>query len=400
MSTKPNKPNPRRRQQRAITRNQIQQLLRMADEDDNAARECVGPREAMQLSTYFACIRNISEDCAKLPLILYEQNGEERTRATGDPLYKLLRDEPNADMTAFTLRSVATAHAVGWGNGYIEIERTGTGRPFSLYPLYPEDVTPVRVNGKIIYEVRIPGMDVVPLEARNVIHISGLGYDGIIGYSPAYLARQSLGVSIASQKFVGSFYGNGTALSGAIEHPGKLTPKALENLRASFSARHSGSKNAFKTMILEEGMKYQSMGIPPGDAQLVESRQFEVEDICRWFRMPPHKVGHLLRAQGWSTLEQTNMDYLTDTLMPWLVRWEQEINRKLVQGENQYTEHLVEALLRSDTTGRYAAYRTAIEAGFMSRNEARVRENLNPVEGLDEFIIPANMQTSSSANGV
>lgn len=374
-------------QSRALTKQWLEQLLGDAI-TATASGEKVGPRESLHLSAYYACIRNIGEDVAKLPLIVYEQLDRGKKRRPDLPIYSILHDAPNAEMTSFTFRSVLTSHSIGWGNGYAEIERNGIGEPVALWPLIPEDVTPKRVNGRIVYEVRRNGASPDTLESDQMFHIPGLGYDGLVGHSPAWLAAQSIGIALATQKFSGSFFGNGAWMSGALKHPAKLSNQGLENLRSSIKARHAGAENAFGILILQEGMDWVNTSIPPKDALLVDSRYFDVEDICRWFRMPPHKVGHLLRAQGWSTLEQTNIDYLTDTLMPWLVRWEQEIKRKLIRKPGLFSEHLVDGLLRADTTTRYTAYKTAIDARFMTPNEVRERENMNPIEGGDELQIP------------
>lgn len=383
------------KRERALTKQIIETMI--GESMSSAAGEKVGPRESLHLSVYYACMRNIAEDAAKLPLILYEQMDRGKKRRPDLPLYHVLHDSPNAEMTSFTFRSVLTAHAIGWGNGYAEIERNGNGEALALWPLVPEHVNVKRLGGEIIYEKQQPGQSPVLLTSDQVFHIPGLGYDGLIGHSPAALARESVGMALATQKFNGAFFSNGTWLSGVVKHPSRLKPAAMENLRTSLKSKHAGADNAFSLMILEEGMDYAQTGIPPRDAQLIELCQFQVEDICRWFRMPPHKVGHLLRAAGWSTLEATNADYLTDTLMPWLARWEQEIRRKLIRTPNVFAEHLVEGLLRADTLTRYQAYKTALDGQFMTPNEVRERENMNPVPWGDEPVIPQGAATKDEA---
>jgi HK97 family phage portal protein len=363
--------------------------------------ESVTETTALGLSVYFDCIRAIAEDVAKLPLILYRRLERGKERFQGHPVYRLLHDAPCPESTAFAFRETLTAHALGWGNGYAEIQRDGSGKVVALWPIDPSTVTVMRNDYKeIVYEVRNEVGDKTVLSADSVLHVHGLGYSSLVGYSVAKLARSSLGGAIAAQKYAGSFFGNGAMPTGVLQHPGALSDKALKHLRESWAERHGGAGNAHKPAILEEGMSWNNTTIPPEDAQLLETRQWHVEDICRWFRVPPSKVGHLLRAQGWSTLEQTNADYLTDSLMPWLVRWEQEIARKLIPDQDRETlfvEHLVDALLRTDTQVRFAAYGSAILNGWMSRNEVRERENLNPADGLDEFLQPTAAQTVSQA---
>jgi HK97 family phage portal protein len=363
--------------------------------------ESVSETSALGLSVYFNCIRVIAEDVAKLPLIVYRRLDRGKERSPGHPLYRLLHDEPCPESTAFSFRETLTAHALGWGNGYAEIQRDGSGRPVALWPIDPSSVEVKRNDAEqIVYEVRDQYGQTTVLSPSSVLHVHGLGYSGLMGYSVARIGRTSLGSALAAQKHTAAFFGNGASPGGVLEHPGALSDKAMKHLRESWTARHGGADNAHKPAILEEGMKWHTVGIPPEDAQLLETRQWQVEDVCRWFRVPPHKIGHLLRAQGWSTLEQTNLDYLTDTLMPWLVRWEQEIQRKLIgiTDSGLFAEHLVDAILRADTQTRFAAYAVGVTNGWLSRNEVRAIENLNPVDGLDEYFQPTTVQTLEQAD--
>jgi HK97 family phage portal protein len=391
----------KRKQKRSSLQRPEQWLVNALGAAKDVSGESVSETSAMSLSVYYDCIRVLSEDVAKLPLLLYRRLDRGKERFAGHPLYRLLHDEPCPESSAFALRETLTAHALGWGNGYAEIQRDGSGRVVALWPIDPSTVTVERSDaGQLQYVVRNEVGDKTTLRPDSILHIHGLGFSGLVGYSVARVARSSLGSAIATQKHASAFFGNGASPGGVLQHPGALSDKALTHLRESWAERHGGAENAHRPAILEEGMTWHAMSIPPEDSQLLETRQWQVEDICRWFRVPPHKVGHLLRATGWSTLEQTNADYLTDSLMPWLVRWEQEISRKLIapqERESLFVEHLVDALLRTDTNSRFAAYAVAVTNGWMSRNEVRERENLNPAPDLDEFLMPSGAQTIAQA---
>lgn len=372
-------------------------LLGVVDPDDNVAGVEITERNALSIAAVFACVRAIAEDVAKLPLIVYRTSGEsDRARVPNHPLYRLLHNTPNPEMTSFDLRSTVTAHALLWGNGYVEIERDGTGRPRALWPMEPDRVAVRRssVDGSIIYVYADPSDGVRrTLFADDVVHVRGLGYDGLVGYSVVYWARKSLGVTAAAERYGASFFGNSSIPKGVLEHPGKLGETAQANLRKSWERNHGGGpKNANRVGILEEGMKFHALTIPPEDAQFLETRQFQIPEVCRWFRMPPHKVADLTRAT-FSNIEHSSLEYVGDTLMPWLVRWEQEILRKcFMQSERSlFVEHLTAALLRGDMKSRNESYAIGRQWGWLSANDVRRMENLNAIEGGDVYLSPTNM---------
>jgi hypothetical protein len=239
----------------------------------------------------------------------------------------------------------------------------------------------------------------VILPQEKVLHLRGLG-DGLMGWSIIRLAKASIGLAMAQEKNSESFFGNSSVPSGVLKVKKKLDPKSIDNLRKSWEALHGGPENKHKIAILEEDMEFNPMSINPDDAQFLESREFSVEEICRWFRMPPHKVGHLKRATGWSTLEVTNTDYVIDTLMPWTERWEQEIQRKLIPKSEKslYVEHLFDGMLRGDSAARSTLYREQFNIGALSQNDIREMENRNPIgpEG-DTYYVPLNMVPSEIA---
>lgn len=348
----------------------------------------VSPATSMTLSTYYACLRCIAEDVGKITLHLYEgQDGDGRRKslATSNPIYRLLRWQPCPETTSQTFRETLTGNALGWGNGYAEIQRTATGKPVALWPIHPSRVRIQRIDGQIWYDVMSSEWQAgatVRLPAEDVLHIHGVGEDSVSGLSIARLAAESVGLGLAMQDFGASYFGNGSHTGVLLIHPGKLTEQAEDRLRTSWAKMHAGPENAHKVGVLQEGMKIEKTSIPPNEAQFLEGRQFQVEEVCRWFRMPPHKVQHLLRAT-FSNIEHLDIEYVRDTLMPWLVRWEHELCRKLLTESEQerYTaRHDTSELMRGDSAARANYLRSMISTGAMSINEARDMEGLNPVQ--------------------
>lgn len=350
----------------------------------------VSPDGAMALAAYWACIRSISEDVGKLPLITYgriEPRG--KRREIQHPCYSLLHDAPNQDMSAMSFRETLTGWALGWGNGYAEIVRNSRGRVTSLYPIHPSRVVIKRdEQGELVYDVRseqqllIEGnrsFAIVRLRQPDMLHLRGPG-NAYYGYSVAQLGAESLGLSLAAQTFGASFFGNGTHVSGVLKHPGELGDKALEHLRESWQELYQGPEQAHKPAILEEGMEWQALSIPPEQAQFLQTREFQIAEVARWFRMPPHKIQHLANAT-YTNIEHQALEYVVDTLQPWLVRWEQELKRKLFSKEpNTFAEHLVLGLLRGDQATRSAYYRERFYLGTLSPNDIRELENENPIQ--------------------
>lgn len=354
----------------------------------------VNEATALTYSVVFACVRNISEDIAKLPLILYKRlKPQGKERADTLDLYRLLKDAPNEEMSSMDFRQAVMVDVLLGGNGYAEVIRNGASVVVALQKICRSRVTPKRNDaGRIVYMVKQSGGEDATIAAENMLHIRGMG-DGLVGYSVIKLAKECIGLAMAAENSASSFLGNNSLPSGVLELVGKMKPEAIANLRTSWEAMHSGPKNKHKIAILEEGMKFNPLSVTPGDAQFLESRQFQVEDVARWFRMPPNKIGDRTRAQGWSTVEATNVDYVTDTLMPWAERWEQEIQRKLIPttARDLFAEHLFDALLRGDTAARAAFYTAQFNVGAMSSNDIRESENRNPVEGGSTYFISSQL---------
>ena len=362
----------------------------------STAGETVTPTTAMSLSAYYAAVRNISEDVGKLPFRVYRAlEGGGRVLASDLPAAALLYSAPNREMTAITFREVITAHALGWGNGYAEIVRNMLGDPVALYPIHPQFVQAVRTDdGGIAYRVTMPKHPYHEVPAEDMLHVKGLGPDGLVGWSVARFAAECLGAAIAAQKFAGSFYGNGSVAGGVLEHPRALTPEARKNLRASWEGLHRGAAKANRIAILEEGMKFNAISVNPRDAQFIEGRAFQILEIARWFRIPPHMIGDLSRAT-FSNIEEMGISYVNDTLMPWLVRWEQECTRKLLPArEGAFAKFTVQALMRGNAVARADYYTRLFNMGALTINEIRGLEEINPMGAAgDEHFMQVNMTT-------
>ena len=363
-----------------------------------ASGETVTADSALRQPIVWACVRVIAEDVASLPLKVYGRRDDGgREEITTHPVARLLHTEPNVEMSPFTFMETLTSHVLLYGNAYVEIERNGAGHPVALWPLIPERMTVLIIDGEITYEYRGAGLGSVQFTRDKIIHVKGLGSDGVMGYSPIAYARETIGMAKAMEKSGGSFFANSSRPSGVLSHPGRLTEDASRRLRQSWDTVHTGSANTGRTAVLEEGMKWQTLSIPNQDSQWLEARQFALQDICRIYRVPPHLVQDLSRAT-FSNIESQQIAYLQHTLMPWLRRWEQELTRKLLPGLNgsMYVEFLSDAVLRGNTTERFDAYKTARETGWLSINEIRRRENLNPIDGGDGYIQPLNFSVVGS----
>lgn len=353
----------------------------------------VTPHSSLQTAAVYACIRILAETVASLPLPIYQRlpDGGKR-RAVDHPLYTILHDQPNGEMSSFEFREVLMAHLLLWGNAYAEIERTQGGRVAGLWPLRPDRMQVVRVDGDLGYAYRQNEKEApVGLAAANVLHLRGLGGDGIVGYSPIELMRRPIGLAMATEKFGSKFYSNSARPGLILTHPGVLGDEAYNNLLSSWETRHQGLDNAHRIAILEEGMSVEQVGIPPQDAQYLETRKFQVTEIARMYRVPPHMLADLERAT-FSNIEHQSLEFVMHSVRPWLVRWEQGMQRQLLMGDQRYfAEFLVDGLLRGDIASRYQAYATGRQNGWLSANDVRRLENMNPIDGGDTYLVPLNM---------
>jgi HK97 family phage portal protein len=358
----------------------------------------VGPESALELGAYFACLRIVSQHVAMLPLWVYRRKERGKDKLIDHPVSQLLHNAPNPWMSAFSLRETLTHYAMGWGNGYALIERDGSGavqgRPVALWPVHPSRLRAETEGQEFWYQYFPLSGETRLLDPMDVLHIHGIGGDGLTGYSVAHNARRALGIGLATEEYGGAFFGNGVWGSGALKSPGPLKDKAKEFLKESLKELRAGPSNAFHPLLLEEGLEWQQLQIPPEDAQFLQTRNFTVQEIARWFGVPPHKIGHLEHAT-FSNIEHQAIEYVQDALMPWLVRWEQECKRKLLRQRNLFVEHIVAALLRGDQKARSEFYRTMLNIGTLSPNDVRELENLDAVTtpGADDYFMQSNMST-------
>jgi HK97 family phage portal protein len=356
---------------------------------------------ALNFSSWWGAVQIISNAVAALPLFLYRRlpNGG-KERFTGHPLYRILHDEFNAQMTSVKARQTMQAHVLTWGNAYAEIVFNGGNQVAELRPITPDRVTPdLNASGDVVYRVIQPSGREVILAAERVLHIQGLGFDGLVGYSVVRKAREAIGLGLTAEAYGAQFFGNGAVSSLVATHPKTLNDSARANLKQSITEAVGGAKK-HSVLVLEEGMTVEKTSIPPDDAQFLLTRRFQAIEICKWFNLPPHKLAELDRAT-FSNIEHQSIEFVTDCLRPWLVTWEQELNRKVIkplEQRQQFTEHLVDGLLRGDTPSRYAAYQVGINSGFLCADDVRERENMNPLpNGTGQvFLMPLNMVPSDT----
>ena len=367
------------------------------------AGKAVTERSAMQMTAVYSCVRILAEAVAGLPLHVYrysDSGGKEK--AVEHPLYRLLHDEPNPEMSSFVFRETLMTHLLLWGNAYAQIIRNGKGEIVALYPLMANKMSVDRdENGQLYYRYtkspdEAPTMpdNTVVLLTRDVLHIPGLGFDGLVGYSPIAMAKNAIGLAIATEEYGAKFFANGAAPSGVLEHPGTL--KDPTKVREAWQSQFGGSYNSGKVAVLEEGMKYTPISISPEQAQFLETRKFQINEIARIFRVPPHMVGDLEKS-SFSNIEQQSLEFVKYTLDPWVMRWEQSIQRSLFtpnEKKNYFVKFNVEGLLRGDYQSRMQGYATARQNGWMSANDIRELENLDRIpeeSGGDLYLVNGNM---------
>ena len=347
----------------------------------------VNEQTAMQVTAVYSCVRILSEAIAALPLHTYKyKDGGGKEKAIEHPLYYLLHDETNPEMTSFVFRETLMSHLLLWGNAYAQILRNGKGEIIALYPLMPNRMTVDRAaNGEIYYRystnesdnVSLKKLSQVYLRKEDVFHIPGLGFDGLVGYSPIAMAKNAIGMALATEEYGAKFFANGASPSGVLEHPSTI--KDPDKLRESWNSLFKGSSNSHKIAVLEEGLKYQPIGISPNEAQFLETRKFQIDEIARIFRVPPHMVGDLEKS-SFSNIEQQSLEFVKYTLDPWVTRWEQSIQRSLLlesEKKDYFAKFNVDGLLRGDYQSRMNGYATGIQNGFLSPNDIRSLENMD-----------------------
>ena len=363
----------------------------------------VTERSAMQMTAVYSCVRILAEAVAGLPLHLYRYKEDgSKEKAIDHPLYRLLHDEPNPEMSSFVFRETLMTHLLLWGNAYAQVIRNGKGEVIALYPLMPNKMSVDRDEHGHLYYTYYRGPDeafknkdfAVTLQPSDVLHIPGLGFDGLVGYSPIAMAKNAIGMAIACEEYGAKFFANGAAPGGVLEHPGTI--KDPQRVRESWQSTFGGSGNSNKIAVLEEGMKYTPIGISPEQAQFLETRKFQINEIARIFRVPPHMVGDLEKS-SFSNIEQQSLEFVKYTLDPWVIRWEQSIQRSLLTAEEKagyYVKFNLEGLLRGDYQSRMNGYAIGRQNGWMSANDIRELENLDRIpaeEGGDLYLINGNM---------
>lgn len=365
--------------------------------------KAVTERSAMQMTAVYSCVRILAEAIAGLPLHLYRYTPDgSKVKAVDHPLYLLLHDEPNPEMSSFVFRETFMTHLLLWGNAYAQIIRNGKGEVVALYPLMPNRMSVDRDKHGQLYYTYTRASDEAPtmnsmtvlLPPSDVLHIPGLGFDGLVGYSPIAMAKNAIGLAIATEEYGAKFFANGAAPSGVLEHPGTI--KDPSRVREAWMSQFGGSANSGKVAVLEEGMKYTPISISPEQAQFLETRKFQINEIARIFRIPPHMVGDLEKS-SFSNIEQQSLEFVKYTLDPWVIRWEQSIQRALLRPEEKkryFAKFNVEGLLRGDYQSRMNGYAVARQNGWMSANDIRELENLDriPAEaGGDLYLVNGNM---------
>ena len=365
--------------------------LIFADLDGMSASSVkVDQGSALNFSAVWACNKVISETVASLPLHIFEVSGLGSIKAINHPLYPVLHDSPNDFMTSFIFREQMQSYANLWGNAYAIISRDKNYSPASFDVIHPSNVTPVKKN---LLWYKVKGIKTL-VRAEDMIHVLSMALNNDYqGVSPVLQAKEVIGNGLALQEFSNRFFGSGANLSGILQTDQVLKEDAYKRLKEGFDARYSGIDKSHKTAILEQGLKYQRIGIEPEAAQFLESRRFSVEEIARWFRVPPHMIGDLSKS-SFSNIEQQSIDFVTHTIRPWLIRWEQELNRKLFTTEERkkyFVSFNIEGLLRGDAQARAGLYQVLFNTSSITPNEIRGKENMQPIKGGDDVFVQLNM---------
>lgn len=365
----------------------------------------VDEETALKISAVYACVKVISETVASLPLnLLKELTNGDSEKAKQHPVYTLLKDAPNSEMTSFTFREMLMTNLLLWGNAYSLIKRNKLGQVVELYPLKSKNMKVERdaVTNKIKYIYTNNKGITTTYTPKQVLHIPAFTFDGVLGVSPITYAREAMGLALATEEFGARFFGNGARPGGVLEHPGVV--KDPEKLRDSWNKVYQGTANSHKVAVLEEGMKYHEIGMSPEDSQFLQTRSFQLTEICRIFRVPPHMIGDLSRST-FSNIEHQSIDFVVHTIRPWLVRWEQAIARSLLTEEERtiyYAKFNVDGLMRGDFATRMNGYAIARQNGWMSANEIRALEDLNKIpadQGGDLYLLNGNMISAVAAGG-
>lgn len=362
----------------------------------------VTEEKALGIDAVFACVNLYARTLASMPLLLYEKTPDGKRRAVNHPLYRLLHNEPNPNMTSHNFRKIMEASLKLWGNAYAWIEFDNSWRVKYLWPLLPGNVFPKRSlqTGELFYDAVLYNGESRRFRAYEMVHIPGLGFDGISGRSPVRQFAETMGFNLDIKSYGRKFFKNGARPSGVLQHPGSLSEEAQKRLENKFDKRYSGIENTGKTILLEEGMTYHQIGVPPEEAQFIESRKYSVEEIARIYGVPPHMIGDLEHAT-FSNIESQDINFAKHSIVPECVNWEQELMRKLLNDDEQARyeiEFNMEGLVRGDMESRYRAYAIGRQWGFLTADDIRAKENMSNVDGGGITYVPLNMISSELAD--
>lgn len=365
----------------------------------NTSGENINEYTALTYSAVYNAISLISGTIGALPLHLYQKKEKTRVYATNHNLYRVMHTAANEYMTAMAMRECLMSHALSWGNGYAEKVMNRMGKVVELWPIPPNRVKPKMVDGELKYEITVDG-EIFLMGRDKVLHVPGMGFDGFMGYSIVSLAAQAIGLGKAMETFGANYFGNGTHPGVVVSHPGKIGQAAYDNLKSSLITAHSGLGKSHKLMLLEESMKIENMGIPPNDSQFLESRQFQITDIARWFNLPVHKLKEMTKS-SFNNIESEQQSFVIDSLLPWSVRLEQNYNMQLLSPAEYksglYFKHIFEGLLRGNSKDRAEFYSKMWRIGAFSINDIRGKEDLDPIENGDMHLIPQEMMPLEDA---
>jgi HK97 family phage portal protein len=358
---------------------------------------------SLKVTAVLAGFTILTEDTSSLPLILYRRLERGKERAVDHPYYDLLHNAPNPEMTSMVYRELQVGHMLGWGNFFAQMLWDDAGTVTELWPLNPARMEIFRQNGERRYLYYKDDGQRVAFRQQDILHIPAFGFDGIKGYSRISLAKNAVGLALAAEKYGSRFFANDARPTVVLKSPKPMKAEAQKNLRDSWNEIYRSAENAGKVAILEEGLDLATIGIEPEAAQFLQTRQFQVAEIARMFRIPPHMLGDVTNSTSWGTgIEQQELGYLAHTLRPWLVRVEQQLNKDLLLPAERYQyffEHLADALLRTDIVSRMNAYAVAINNAILSPNEAREAENRNPYDGGDTYRYPLNTGAAGAQPG-
>lgn len=378
------------------------ELWRAWKAQSTAAGVNVTPETALTFSAVFAAHKILAESTAMLPLFLLKRlPGGGKEPATSKRLYGVLHDIANPEMDAYLVRETMTAHLAGWGKAFAKIDYDANGQVVALWPIHPKRVTVKRNEQKALYfEISMPDGGTKNYRWDEIFYLRGMSPDGINVYTPIQLQRQGIGLGLAAEAFGASLFANGATPKGVLMHPGPqaMSDKAYARLKENWNDDHQGLSNANKIALLEEGVQWKDTSIPPDDAQFLQTRQFQVEEIARWYRIPPPMLALAEKAMTYASVEAFGLQFVTYTLYPWLVRWEKGTSMQLLlerERSKYFAEHLMTALLRGDTAARNQSYATGRQWGWLSVNDIRGMENMNPIDGGDVYLTPANMINSA-----